>query len=135
MANLFLFWCQNANNIHQFFIQRTFLLNVQYVAPYHFMAPGDSEWRHNLHHLGKELVAPLDFTLIAAIFLDFILLVIFVFSTFYSIHSSGVLSNYLGSRLKVMVIFDSSFRFSYFVGFILIFTTILIRTNLVSPYK
>lgn len=85
-------------------------------VPHRFTDTGGWEERHLLHHLGKKLVALFDFTLITAIFLDFILLVSFVFFAFYSIHFSGVLSNYFSRRLKDMVIFDSLFKFIYFVG-------------------
>lgn len=92
-------------------------------APDSVIDTGGSEENHSPPSLGKELIA---FTLITAIvFLDFVLLVIFLFFTFYPIHFSRVLWKYCSSKSKVMVILDS-FKFSYFVVFILIMTAGLI---------
>lgn len=96
-------------------------------APDSVQDPRATELSHGPRGLGKALEAFFDFTLISAIiFLDFFLLVIFVFFTFYSVHFRYVLSKYF-SRSKVMIILDLLFKFSYFVVFILISTAILIR--------
>lgn len=95
-------------------------------APDSAVVIAGSESSPGSHIRGKELVPCFDFTLITAIVcLNFFLLVIFVFFNFDSIHFSSMLSEYLSSRSKVMIILEF-FKFSNFALFIL-FAAILIK--------